>query len=123
MLNLYVNVDFNLTIQARNNHSNLFFKFYQPLTNFNKHVIITHMKDDQADFFTVNEFAEKLGVHPNSVRNMIKNGRLNAFRIGGGKTSSYRIPKSEIAIMASIDFSKYVDDIVEKKLREEKNKK
>ncbi len=47
------------------------------------------------DFLNVKEFALYIGVHPNTVINMIKRGYLAAFKTGKGKTCSYRIAKSE----------------------------
>lgn len=71
-------------------------------------------------FLTIYEFADEIFVHPNTVRNMIRSGRLSAFKIGEGRTSAYRIAKSEINRMAEIDLKKIVEDMVEKKLKERK---
>ena len=56
------------------------------------------------DFYSIKEFANKLRVHQNTVRNAIRYGRLKAFKVGKGLTSSYRIPHSEIEMMAAHDF-------------------
>ena len=53
------------------------------------------MNTEPKDFYTVTEFAKKLRVHPNTVRNMIKIGRIMAVKFGHDKRS-YRIPHSEI---------------------------
>ena len=73
------------------------------------------MNMKNTEFLTVNEFAEVIGVHPNSVRNMIKKGRLTAFRVGGGERSSYRISKSEINRLSVVDLNKIVDNLIEER--------
>ena len=54
------------------------------------------MEKENKAYFSINEFAEKLNIHPNTVRNSIKQGRLSSFRIGSGKNAMYRIPASEL---------------------------
>lgn len=56
------------------------------------------------DFLSVLELAVELDVHPNTIYRAIKSGRLHAFRISQGKTSSWRIPRTEITRIASDDF-------------------
>jgi len=80
--------------------------------------MIEGMKMKNTEFLTVNEFAEVIGVHPNSVRTMIKKGRLSAFRVGGGERSSYRIARSEISRLSVVDLDKIVDNLID-----ERNKK
>ena len=77
--------------------------------------MIKGMNMKNTEFLTVNEFAEVIGVHPNSVRNMIKKGRLNAFRVGGGERSSYRISKSEINRLSVVDLNKIVDNLIDER--------
>jgi len=48
------------------------------------------------EYFTIYEFAEKMRVHPNTVRRGIKNGKIFAFRFASDKKSTYRIPETEI---------------------------
>lgn len=43
------------------------------------------------DAYTVEQVARKLQLHENTIRNMIKTGRLRAVKIGKG----WRIPKAE----------------------------
>ncbi len=76
------------------------------------------MEKEKKDILSIKDFANEISVHPNSVRNMIKTGRLNAFKIGGGKTSSYRIARSEINRLSLINLENIVDDIVEKRLND-----
>lgn len=47
-------------------------------------------------FYSIKEFAQIVGVHPNTVRNCIKSGRISSFRLNNGKNAAYRIPSSEI---------------------------
>lgn len=54
-------------------------------------------------FYTVEEYAKILNCHPNTVLNSIKTGYLEAIRLGDGKKSSYRIPKSEPYRLALIN--------------------
>lgn len=60
------------------------------------------------DFYTIVEFAEKLRVHPNTVRNMIKSLRLSALKMSTGKRSAYRIPATEIERIALISLKESV---------------
>lgn len=71
------------------------------------------------DFYTVSEFAEFLSVHINTIYNGIKNGRIQAFRVGRGKHSSFRIPSSEIQRMSLFDLEEVIQNIVEKRMRKE----
>ena len=46
-------------------------------------------------FITVQEIAERLRIHPQTVRLWLRQGRLKGRLIGGTK-SGYRIPESEV---------------------------
>lgn len=48
------------------------------------------------NFLTVDEFAQKMRMHPNSVRKAIKKGKIFASRPGVGVNSPYRIAESEL---------------------------
>lgn len=78
------------------------------------------MNNKEKDFLTIHEFAEIISVHYNTVYNMIKKGRISAFRLSKGKGSSYRIARSEIQRMAILDLEDLVDDMVENKIKERK---
>lgn len=67
-------------------------------------------------YLSIKEFAQKLGVHTNTVRRAIKSGRLQGFKVGAGK-SVYRIPSSEINRIALFDMEDMVEKIIEKRLQ------
>ena len=46
--------------------------------------------------YTVPEFAQEVGVWPETVRIWIRAGRIKAYRPGGTVGSHYRIPGSEV---------------------------
>jgi excisionase family DNA binding protein len=52
-----------------------------------------HMDDER--LLTVPEVAERLRVHPETVRVWLRQGKLKGIRIGGTK-AGYRIPSSEL---------------------------
>lgn len=56
-------------------------------------------------FYTVKEFAIRIKVHPNTIKNSIKNGKILAFKVGSGKRSSYRIAGTEIERMILMDMN------------------
>jgi len=58
-------------------------------------------------YYNVQEFARVMRVSDNTVRLAIKKGRINAFRVGAGKKSHFRIPHSEIEriqLIGHVDF-------------------
>ncbi len=74
------------------------------------------MKKNILEVCTVNEFAELLGVHPNTVYNGIKSGKIQAFRTGFGKHSKFRIYRNEMKRMAAFDAREMIDNIVNKRM-------
>jgi excisionase family DNA binding protein len=73
------------------------------------------------DFLSAKEFAACLNIHYNTVRKMIKTGRINAFKMGiGGKTSDLRIPRTEIQKLCLEDMQEDIEKIIkERSLRQE----
>jgi excisionase family DNA binding protein len=69
----------------------------------------------ESDFFSIKEFAAKLGVHSDTVRRSIKNGRIAAFKVGCGKRARYRIVKSEINRIALFNLEELINKIIEKR--------
>ena len=76
------------------------------------------MEKIENDFLSIKEFAQKLGVHPNTIRRSIKRGRISAFKVGSGKKSIYRIAKTEANRMALCDMEAIVEKIIEKRTQE-----
>ncbi len=66
---------------------------------------------------SVKEMASSIGVHQNTIRNMIRNGRINAFRISDKERSHWRIPKSEVNRMGEFHLNSLIDIAVEKRLK------
>ena len=48
------------------------------------------------NFLTVEEFAERIKMHPGTIRRSIRQGKIYASRPGIGKRSPYRIDESEL---------------------------
>jgi len=73
----------------------------------------------EKEFYTVMEFSDKLRIHPNTVRTAIKQGRIQAFRVGMGSRSDFRIPVTEINRISEMDMltliKRLVEDEVEKR--------
>lgn len=75
------------------------------------------MIDPSNAFYSIKEFARKLGVHTNTIRRAIKSGRIGGFKVGSGKKSIYRIPHSEIDRIALFDMEQMVEKIIEKRTK------
>lgn len=65
---------------------------------------MNHIRDT---YLSIKDFAEKLSLHPNTIRNAIKKGKLQAVRIGIGRNACYRIPSSEIQRITLFDLENY----------------
>lgn len=75
----------------------------------------------EREFLSIKEFAQLIGVHPNTVRNAIFSGRIYAFRVGSGGKSPFRIPRTEVQKMAFYDFEIILEKLIDKKLQSKKN--
>jgi len=82
---------------------------------------IVNMSIPPNDFLSIKEFAYRLKVHPNTIRNAIRRGRISAFRIGTAKKSPYRIASSELNRMALFDMEEMIERIIEKRKGLEEN--
>jgi len=69
------------------------------------------------ELLSIPEFAEVLRVHPNTIRKAIKCGRIQAFRAGSGRTSAYRIYRSELERMSQFDAKEMIDKIIENRIK------
>jgi excisionase family DNA binding protein len=76
------------------------------------------MKKDPESFLSIKEFASLLKVHQNTIRRAIKSGRIGGFKVGIGKSSVYRIPRSEINRIALFDLEHMVQKIVESRKKD-----
>ena len=70
---------------------------------------------ETAEFITINQFAIKVQVHPNTVRRAIRKGRVAAIRICTGKKILYRIPRSELTRVSLQDMEELIEKIIEKR--------
>lgn len=57
-------------------------------------------------YLSIREVSELVGMHPNTIRRAIKNGKISSIRMGEGKNASYRIPRSELDRLAVVDLKK-----------------
>jgi excisionase family DNA binding protein len=82
------------------------------------------MKTKAKDFYTILEFAEYIGVCYRTILTGIKKGHIEAFRVGRGRKSHFRIPHSEIQRMGIFHLDEIIDKIVDQKFkdRDERNK-
>lgn len=48
------------------------------------------------NFLTIDEFAERIKLHPATIRRAIKEGKIYASRPSGGLRAPYRIAESEL---------------------------
>lgn len=78
-------------------------------------VITGDMDEIHEEFLSVIKFAILLDVHPNTIRRLIKNGRISAIRLCVGKRTTYRIAKSEINRLAVVDLEEIIEKIIEKR--------
>lgn len=54
--------------------------------------------------FSVEQFAEIFGYHPETIRRLIREGRIFAFRLGKGKKAPYRIAYEEVGRLRQVGF-------------------
>ena len=59
-------------------------------------MIVYVTKGGCMNYLTVEEFAERIKLHPGSVRRSIKEGKIFATRPSTGKRAPYRISESEL---------------------------
>lgn len=70
------------------------------------------MKEIISNAFSVKELALHLSVHRNTIMNGIKCGRIKAFKVGRGRTASWRIMRYEVERMAALDATEIIEKII-----------
>lgn len=69
------------------------------------------------EYLSIKQFAALIGIHVNTVRRLIKKGRLIAVSMGTEKKAHYRIARSELNRIAVIDLNVYIEKIVDDRLK------
>lgn len=59
--------------------------------------------------YTVTEFAQIFKYDPQTIRRLIREGRIFAFRLGKGKNSPYRIMAAEVERLTLIGFEEQMN--------------
>lgn len=68
---------------------------------------------EEPNYYTIDEFAAKLRIHHNTVRRWIKNGNIQAIKIGPKNKPTYRIDKTEIGRIAMFNLEETIERIIE----------
>lgn len=74
----------------------------------------------EQDFYSIREFAEKLGVSSHTIRRAIKAGRISVIRVGGSDRSAIRIPAAEISRMGIIEMRKALQRLIDEEKEDRK---
>lgn len=61
--------------------------------------------------FTVAEVAKIFQYNPQTIRKMIKKGRIFAFRLGKGNKSPYRIKREEVERLVDVGFEEQMQEL------------
>jgi len=72
--------------------------------------------EKEPDFYSVTKFAEKLAMHPNTVRKAIEDGHISACRLTTASKSPFRIPSSEIIRIMEFKLEEVIEKEVQKRL-------
>lgn len=72
----------------------------------------------QKPYYTIQEFADYIGVHYNTIYQGVKKGHIESFRIGSGHKCHYRIAHTEIVRMGLFHLDEIIDKILDRKLKE-----
>ncbi len=67
----------------------------------------------QKEFYSVSEFASLLDVNRQTIQIAIKFGRIQAFRVGIGKRSPFRIHFTEIERIMKMGFEETIRNVKE----------
>lgn len=73
---------------------------------------LTRAVTEEEEYLTIHQFAEVFQVHPGTVSEWVRNGKVGHFRLGntGGKGDRVRIPRSEVTRLAQKNYRAAVDD-------------
>lgn len=97
--------------------------YYFDITTYNQELTILikygNMEQMREEYLSIIEFSKKLHVHPNTIRRLIKKGRIQALKLCSGKKCTYRIAESEVGRIAMFDLEDMIEKIIEN--RESKN--
>lgn len=69
------------------------------------------------DFYTVEQFARILKLHPNSIRKKIADGKIQAINLGLGRYKIWRIPKAEIERLGVFDLENLINKVVDERTK------
>jgi len=75
------------------------------------------MTKKKEDFLTVNQVAEIFSVCPRTIYAAIHQGKIQAFKPGFGKRSSWRICSTELDRMREFDSRKIIDKIIDREVK------
>ena len=64
------------------------------------------------EYYSINEFADKLGVSWRTIYRAIKNGRISALRVGSTKNSTYRIHHGELYRMGVVELKTVFESLI-----------
>lgn len=64
-------------------------------------------------YYKVSEVSKFLKVSPNTLRRLIKTGRIHAFKLGKGQQACYRISESELHRLQTIGYDEQMISIKE----------
>lgn len=70
------------------------------------------MKFKDKEYYTIQEFADKIGACYRTIYKGIKNGQIEAFRIGRGRGATYRICHTEFHRLGVFN----LDDVISNKI-------
>lgn len=61
--------------------------------------------------YTVEEFAKIFKYDPQTIRRLIREGRIFAFRLGKGKRAPYRIMQEEVGRLREVGFEEQMRNL------------
>lgn len=74
-----------------------------------------HEMKDICAFYTIDQFADILNLHRNTVLKYVNMGFISSIRIGSS-SRTYRIPKSEIERIAEFSLEKIIENEIKKRI-------